>query len=232
MWRIILIIGILLSVASCSIYHPQMIDIPLLEEKKDLRIDANVSIDPFIQPAINATVSYGITNHFAVQGGADITSGTAWYLQGALGYFTPLPNKMVIEAYAGFGYGMGDTETRKQTDTTIFNPTHYMGQHNQYFAQVNWGFTNLTKAHIDVGLGFKGGLFQTNLHNIWLDDQTINRIHGNYLLIEPVAFIRLGGEKVKFKIQVGYCQLFDTKKMDIPYTYMPFSVGVGANFNL
>jgi len=74
---------VLLIMTSCIVYHPQAIDIPLISEKNDLRIDAGISI----VPSAHATVSYGLTDKIALQAFGSLGSDERYYFQGAAGIF-------------------------------------------------------------------------------------------------------------------------------------------------
>ena len=100
----ILLPGLLFSlmISSC-IYYPQSTDIPLINHKNDLRVDAGISAVPSAQ----ATVSYGVTEKIAIQGFGSIGSDDHYYLQAATGIYKNRANNRVIELYGGFGYGYG-----------------------------------------------------------------------------------------------------------------------------
>ncbi len=80
---------IALMMTSCIVYHPQTIDIPLIDKKSDLRIDAGISL----VPSAHGTVSYGLTDKIAVQTFGSIGSDDRYYFQGAVGYFKDLGKK-------------------------------------------------------------------------------------------------------------------------------------------
>ena len=88
------------TLSSCSIYHPQAVDIPLIDHAGDSRIDAAASISN-TDMAFNSTYTYGFTDclagqvHFNVSdhmicgqlaGGAYKTIGNNGVLEGYLGY--------------------------------------------------------------------------------------------------------------------------------------------------
>ncbi|MDY0161541.1 MAG: hypothetical protein RBR64_09375, partial [Bacteroidales bacterium] len=66
---------ILLMMSSCIVYHPMPIDIPLISEKNDFRVDAGISI----VPSANATVSYGLTDKIAIQGFGSVGADDRYY---------------------------------------------------------------------------------------------------------------------------------------------------------
>jgi hypothetical protein len=72
----IIIFAIQILVIGCAVYHPQTADIPLIDHKGDLRIDAGASLIP----SVHSTFSYGLTKRIALQAfgssGLNFTPGT------------------------------------------------------------------------------------------------------------------------------------------------------------
>ncbi len=99
--KIILFISYLVILNSCVIWHTQTPDIPLINTKKDLRVDASISFIPSAQ----ATVSYGLTDKVAVQLYGNIGIHDRYYIQPSIGLYKKLKKRQVQEIYAGFGYG-------------------------------------------------------------------------------------------------------------------------------
>ena len=98
---IILIFVSVLLFNGCSIYNPHTTDIPLIKEKKELRIYGGISI----LPAINWTVSYGLNDKVAIQASGNF-SITGYLLSSAVGlYKFNQSNNWTKELYGGFGYG-------------------------------------------------------------------------------------------------------------------------------
>src|SRR5690606_29025621 len=143
---------VLLIMTSCIVYHPQAIDIPLISEKNDLRIDAGISI----VPSAHATVSYGLTDKIALQAFGSLGSDERYYFQGAAGIFRKYDNQKVIELYGGFGYGYGSAYRDA-------NPGDLYGDYQQYFLQVNYRKIDCKFANMDYGFGIKAGLLHSNL---------------------------------------------------------------------
>ncbi len=46
--KLLFLLPLVFAIASCSIYHPQVVSIPLLREKGELQLDASISADCFI----------------------------------------------------------------------------------------------------------------------------------------------------------------------------------------
>ncbi len=207
------IIVLLILLNGCAAYYPQTVDIPLIAEKGDLRVDAGVSYTP----SVHGTISYGLTNIVAIQAYGNIDVESRYHIQGAAGLFKGFENKTVTELYGGYGYGnsiMGH----------LFNPNI---DYHLFFTQFNIGKTNQGAAHIDYGLGMKVGYLNANL----LDNADLKTIHESKgLIMEPCIFFRLGGEKIRFNIKVNY--LWTRNNIVDEYsTLYPVNVSTGVNFN-
>lgn len=83
--------------SDCIVYLPHSIDIPLIEEKGDLRIDAGVSL----LPTAEATFSFGLTDRIAGQGYGSLGSDNRYYIQAGAGNFRPLGKLSVKDTYGG-----------------------------------------------------------------------------------------------------------------------------------
>ena len=85
MKKIVLFAGLLLTLTGCSIYHPQAVDIPLINHEGDTRVDASVALSYWIIPStftMNTTVSHGFNGWLAGQVHANF-GGNNYYLQAA-----------------------------------------------------------------------------------------------------------------------------------------------------
>lgn len=209
---------------SCIVYHPQAIDIPLISEKNDLRIDAGISI----LPSAYATISYGLTDKIAIQTYGSIGSDERYYFQGAVGTYKKYDNQKILELYSGFGYGYGSAYNDA-------NPGDLYGDYQQYFLQFNYGKIDCKFANMDYGFGLKAGLLHSNLIDYNYYDWTSETgpfmtYHDNSLLIEPNMFLRLGGEKLKFNIKLGSCWINKFTHTDKGFPYSFINLGLGLNY--
>jgi hypothetical protein len=108
---------ILLVLNGCVTYFPQSVDIPLIKEKGDYRLNAGAFIIPNVNPSeevkndlltdmgLHATFSAGLTDILAVQAYLSFDALLRMYLHGALGLYKGFDNNNVIEMYGGLGYG-------------------------------------------------------------------------------------------------------------------------------
>lgn len=209
---------------SCIVYHPNLVDIPLISKKHDLRIDAGISV----VPSANATISYGLTKKIAVQTYGSFGYDETYFLQGALGYYKDLGNRNIMEIYSGFGYGYGSAYKDA-------NPGYLYGDYQVYFAQFNLGKENGNFAHMDYGIGVKAGFLHSNLtdrnyYKFYSENGPYLNYEDNNILIEPVCFIRFGGEKLKVNFKLGGCLMYKLTNTDKNFPYRHVDFGIGLNY--
>jgi len=219
-----IVIGILILplLSSCGFYKPTLVDIPLIRGKNDLRVDVGGSIIP----SVYTTISYGLTNRIAVQTFAKISEDGIFYVQGALGLYKSLADNRVVEWYNGVGYGYGDAYKDA-------NPGNLRGNYHQVFTQLNYGKTGCRFANMDFGVGLKAGYMGANSlndNNYFQNGQSAT-VENHSLLIEPQAFVRLGGKRLKFSAKLGYGMLFKLFDTDSNLPYDPLNLGIGLNYS-
>ena len=208
-----IIVILLVLLTGCSSYYPQIVDVPLIKEKGDLRVDAGITY----APSIHGTVSYGLTDIVAIQAYSNIDVFGRYHVQGAVGLFKGFENKTVTEIYGGYGYG--NSIMGQLLDVNVDN--------HLAFVQYNLGKTEQGKAHIDYGLGMKAGYLYSRI----IDSDLVTTIQDDGLILEPTIFFRIGWEKIKFDIKANY--LWTNNKAIDEYStiYYPFNLSMGVNFN-
>ncbi len=218
---------------SCVVYHPHTTDIPLLNEKGDLSVDANVSMSAplLVSPAINATVAYAPFNMIGMQAAASITDFKNYHTQMAVGTWQAY-GLSVLECYIGYAYGHSYNDTVRNVTHNIY---YVDGNYNMVFSQINFGWRGLADNSIDVGFGFKGGLLFPKWDKIeLLDDgtETLAERHDDaHFLIEPQLMFRFGWDKVKISLNLTYAFLTAWPTDNNYFNYERFGAGLGLHFN-
>jgi len=215
-------------------YYPQVVDIPLIKEKGEMRIDGGWVVVPTSRQAVGiitnnrynyfvetfgvqGTVSYGLTNITAIQANASVDMSYRYYLQGALGLFKGFENKSVVELYGGYGYG-SHFNAGKYNDAIDYN--------HLVFTQFNIGKTGCGKSNVGYGLGLKVGYLFCNFIDSYATETIYKK---DDWVVEPSIFIRIGRGKVKGSIKVNYLWTKVYKGSDY---YFPLSIGAGVNISL
>lgn len=236
-----------LLAASCSIYHPNAVDIPLINHKGDVRVDASLSMSTWLMPdvmSVNATASFGVTDWLAAQAHVNY-GGDNVYGQVASGFYIPLSEHAVVEGYAGLGGGAvwrdRHSTTDRETEGESGSSSHeseYSGSFALPFVQLNFGWHDLSKAHIEVGFGVKAGAYQPDFtyHAYDSEGQVIESSTYRYtrtnMLVEPQFQFSVGGEKVRYSIHLGFAILDDIPANATKFTYDWMTLGMGLTFTL
>jgi hypothetical protein len=89
---------------------------------------------------------------------------------------------------------------------------------------------------MDFGVGLKAGYIgadRLNNHYYYDDDfpRQISIVENHSLLIEPQAFVRLGGKRLKISTRVGYGMLFKLFDTDKRMPNYPLNLGIGLNYS-
>lgn len=239
MKKILFFAATLLMLAGCSVYHPQAVDIPLINHAGDGRIDASVGMSTFILPdavTINATVSYGLNSWLAGQVHFN-HGGDNYYGQIAPGFYHPLGAKSVVECYAGFGYGGASRENiDPDNSSNASNKYSFEGHYRLPFVQGNIGWHDLTGARFDLAFGLKVGGFlpDYNYHEFDNNGDEIPAERLDYtttnLLVEPQVVLRVGSPKLKFNVKAGYAWLSDMKDSPYKFIYDNLTISTGLTF--
>lgn len=231
--HLIIFFSPLLFLSGCAVYHPQTTDIPLIDHKGDLRIDAGASVIP----SVHSTISYGLTKNIALQAFGSIGIEKRRYLQLAPGFYKCLNNNKVIELYSGLGVGYANTVKNPFANMPEAIKQSLYGRYQLYFVQLNWGKNANESRKLDWGLGIKTGLFHSVLTDMnYYRTYSANEIFPinteNSILLEPVFSIRLGNEKTKFTFKIAATKILN---LNHPDNYIPapvLNMSLGVNFRL
>jgi hypothetical protein len=224
----IIVFYFILLISGCAII-PQTADIPLIKEKGDLRIDAGVSMIP----SANATITYGLTEKVSIQTFGSYGADYPYYLQGAVGLFKNRGNNWITEWYAGAGTGISNVSNN--ADSGKLN-----GNYHLYFSQFNFGKVNNNFLNADYGMSLKTGYLRTsfrdrNYFDTYSKDDNWDTYafpiqKDNSVLMQPMAFVRLGNGNLKFNLKLSglFMYQFTNRDNKIPYGY--YNIGLGLNY--
>lgn len=164
----------------------------------------------------------------AIQAFGSLEPHHCYYLQGAGGFYKGLKKHAVLEIYVGYGFGYGYS----YKDAI---PGSLYGNYQQYFTQVNFGFTKLKFAHMDVAAGLKSGVLHAtmvneNYYGFYSETGPFYSITYNNLLIEPDIIVRIGGENLKVSLNAGFCWMYKIPPSTRVVPYAPVNIGIGLNY--
>lgn len=221
----IFFILILVFGSSCTVYIPQTADIPLIEKKNDLRVDAGASTAEFI--AGTASVSYGLTKNIAIQVYGTTDFRDRYFFHGAMGYYKKFSNNYVFELYGGIGNGKGYSHNHDGGRYTY-------GNYMEYFAQINYGKSGGKNSIWDYGFGLKTGYLHSKINVVydenWYADGNPPQDYfylSDDFLFEPAIFTRVGDESLKLGAKItGLIMPFGTPD------YFPFTMSLTLNLRL
>lgn len=236
---------------SGGVYQPQLVDIPLIERARDVRIDGGITL----LSTTYATVSYGIADKLALQVFGNVGKNGMYHAQGAVGYFKDFGYKNILEWYLGFGYGQANFDYNSSWNDSPYSGTYgggsygggyggsYMyeirtyqsGNYQEYYTQLNYGLIGLDFANMDFGFSLKAGYLYSDMrdydfHRYSVNGELIDRYTNNSILLQPLAFVRLGGKKMKCCLKVGDSWIYKLSKSDMPIPYIRFNTSLGLNY--
>ena len=232
----VILAGAMLFLApSCIMYRPQSVDVPLIHHKEDLRVDAAFSLTPLgFAPALNATGSYGLTDWNALQFHINWDGYKTMYTQASVGAYKTFGGHFVTEAYLGYGFGYscyqnhsdssGSTSSGSSSSTINYTKK-YAGAYHLPHLQLNAGWVDLIKGHLDLGVGLKSGVMFPNFKEEHVNSDPVYH-DAPCPLLEPQAFLRVGSHKLKLTLRVGFCTFFDNAS----FGYVPMNASVGLNY--
>lgn len=235
--RYLIITLVAATLSSCSIYHPQAVDIPLIDHAGDSRIDVAGSVSNS-DMALNGTYSYGFTNCIAGQVHFNV-SDHMFCGQLAGGAYKPFGDHGVLEGYVGYNSGYVKSEADVDDASSLNSKYQYDGYFAVPFGQINIGWK---WPHLDLGLGLKVGSYIPDInYNEYSYDQNGNKnlsISEQYteknLLIEPQFILRVGSEHFKWCFKAQFSKIGSVDSWNIGttnLTYDTFSISSGLNIS-
>ncbi|MBA3705206.1 MAG: hypothetical protein H0W84_04725 [Bacteroidetes bacterium] len=229
------LIFLVVGFGSCSpkFYTPNTQNVPLISEKGETNLTLSGNANQ-----VEFQGAYGIAKNIAVKanGGLFIPSdldngngGSGKFFEVGGGYFKPISENWVFEAYGIIGFG--SFENHLPSTKNIYPQTNgdisanilrvgiqpNFGYKSKYFsAAVSSRFVNLSYNNINGDLIFE----DVNQPN-YLKDNSSN------FLIEPALTIRGGFEKFKLQLQYGYSVNLSNSNFRQDNSFMT----LGLNFN-
>ncbi len=228
--RLWLYAAILMLVSSCApqFYSPNVVNVPLLQKKGDLLINASfgggkISSGPDVQGAYAMNDHFGVMTNLMFYSG----SGTSNYTNGGVtikdtrkasqflaeagaGYFTHTDGGLLLETYIGIGGATVHNEgPYDYTDSSGKNVHAYYNLNNPFSRVFNITSIGYRGSNIEVAFSFRNALV---MQQRVTDPQVIQAISSvqefnnshQYLVYDPALTIRAGFKQFKFQAQLCY----------------------------
>ncbi|MBC7384062.1 MAG: hypothetical protein H7296_13940 [Bacteroidia bacterium] len=234
----LLFMGIVLLLSGCKgIYEPNVVNMPLLEEKREYTVTVSHK---------NIQVAYALKNHLAVMGNAFYTNiptnteigyqelgegGKGILVEGAVGYFNYYPDlDITFETYAGLGYGHSNFSYNSRDNNGNLVPQTFNSNGFKYFIQPDIGFK--TK-YFDWALGTRFSAIEylnptiTNAKANIPNDRYSSVGTTTYIFLEPALTLRFGFRRIKLQVQY----IHSMKLNNSPLYYTDYSLNAGLFFN-
>lgn len=242
----VMIIFLLLFLSSCShyFYIPNSHNVPLFQEKGEMRafVCKNGDFDGReIQTAYAVTDHIGImANGFYVPFAEDYegNDGSGYLIEGGAGYFTKLKRRWSFETYAG--YGAGNVQNKYYQQNVGFwanSEPYYAGRSimniNRIFIQPSFGFTS---SAFDIALSNRfSGIWYTNVRaydlpqNFEYADDLKRMRKGAFIQVEPAVTVRAGWKYAKLQLQLGFSGNINNRPFRY-YDYGNMNLGLYLSF--
>jgi len=232
----------ILVVSSCApcYYAPSAQNVPLFTEKKQGKLSGGYKIGSYtqgcdFQTAVSITDHLGIIANYSFFKGRDaVIDDNKDYsdrfrsnmFEVGMGYYQVFHQKMVFEAYAGYG-----SDNIHNDYTSEYGGGSSSLHSSSFFLQpalgVCWEHVELAFSTRLRVLNFTKADYNSKNHSSsWyaINDIKLNPVHA---FIEPAFTARFGGENVKFQIQVGISNHIGR---ETAIDYDPFNFNMGLVF--
>ncbi len=214
--------GILLALSSCApVYIPTVHNVPVLKEKGASQIQAWVG-----SSGIDIQGAQMTGERSAAMGSISFSSGSNnnWhaYVEGGYGMIHTKTPGLTLSAFGGLALGAA-----RGTGTFTVNGTAYE----------RTGEGTVLKPFIQGNLGFQSDYFNIGISTRLAYLQFLSLSFDNqkedppaYFFTEPVAYLHLGGPRLKAMVDLGLS--FPLGNPDHVVDYVPFMFGVGLQYIL
>ncbi|MCR9253294.1 MAG: hypothetical protein NXI20_22970 [bacterium] len=203
--KICLLLSVVVAIcltSGCSSYYymPNTQNVPLMKEKGDVSLLGAISSGDDLE-AVEVQGAYAVASKFAVMANTQFVKeeegdiqGRGHMVEGGVGYFVPLSEKIVFEVYGGLGGG----RVRNDYDRTSSSSMKM----NKMFIQPQLG---MSSKHIDLAISTrlaKLGYSEIQTLNAGSNQDIIDIMDNRNSLLSEAAFTaRFGVKNVKFQAQ-------------------------------
>lgn len=225
-----------LILASCSpkFYSPNTHNVPLISEQGETNLSLSGNVNQ-----VEFQGAYGVTDGFAFQanGGVFIPSdldngdgGSGNFGEIGLGYFKPITENWIFEAYGLAGYGTLENHFPSSIENNPGTTGKISANIFRFGVQPNFGYKSkhfsaaVSSRFVNVSYNQVNGsfIFENKDQEDYLNANSSN------FMIEPALTIRGGFERFKLQVQYGYS--INVTNSDFRQDNSHFTVGLNFNF--
>lgn len=227
---------------SCNtMYVPTMQNVPLLQEKNEVRATLGLS---------NLQGAYAVTDNIGVIANGYYSNVTSVFDQNSIvysytternifhieaggGYFKKLSDNAIFECYGGLGFGNSSFK-KFDSDSLSALPvlkSTFFTKTARFFVQPSIGYTI---DNFDVAFSTRFivqnyyGVDTSGFTKIDLYDNKLLNIDQPFLFMEPAITLRFGYKYLKFHAQAIFSYKYNVDRLN----YMPFVFNVGIHVNI
>ena len=216
-------------------YYPQCVNIPLIEERGDVRLEGSLLADKNLVCIGHFSAAGGLTDNIAAQ--FFFRNHISWTdNQVSLGWYKKLGSG-VFEIYGGYGNANGIRSSYSDDEPDIYYSK--IGHISQYFTQINYGWNHLANSHIAIAGAVKTGMLDSYMRYLHTGNEYVagteypgtSRHYWGFFL-EPYLSFCFGWEHLKFNIKAGYDLIRPEAMKNINTPRLMLDVGINYNFNI
>lgn len=212
--------------ASCEVYRPALSNIPILEQKGDVEIEAGLNFPV----SADLSAAYAITDHIAVQayGEYDLADADKVGLASgrlALGYYTPWSGHMYVGVYAGGSLGVTNQQNHFE-DYELYTHSDF----HTLFVQADWGIRPVSWFDFAVRLAVGNMGYSPSQAKVYHDtDQRVSSEGDPFSgwMWEPSVRLGFGSRNFKFNIKGGLSIIPQCNDFHEPYM-----IGFGISYRM
>ena len=242
----IIIVFLLIFLSSCEQYYyiPNSHNVPLFQEKGEIRAWGTLNKKIYLN---EYQAAYALTNHIGLMSNLfvvpldkdtpDFNDGGGYLFEAGAGYFTKVNKHWVFESYAG--YGAGNVQNIYFED----RPYGWFGTEYFYTGRTKM---NINRAFIQPTFGYSGNYFDcafssrfstiwyTNIRMYDITDEfaytsDMNLMRKNiFTQFEPAFTVRAGWKYMKLQAQYGLS--INMNHPQFRYAYDNLSCGIYLSF--
>ncbi|MBN2892401.1 MAG: hypothetical protein JXL97_11075 [Bacteroidales bacterium] len=216
------LITIALLVNACATaYTPNVVNVPLLNNKTETQISLHAGMNGTdAQVTYAATKNIGVMVNYSYKNNTSDSSSSFHshnFIEGGIGYYTVFSKQGHFELFAG--YGMGNVEALAETS---ISSSYVNATFQRIFIQPDFGFSS---SFFDIG-------FSPRVVYVIMKPEQFQYSSINNFFVEPTGIMRFGFKYFFFTSQVGVSLPLQTIESSDWFNYNPFIMSFGMQIKL